>query len=183
MSLPGRLPAFAWGIVGFAVSLAIYSLIVVFTTPNLAPITSLAVSLRMNPHIMIGIPLGVGVQTYLLAYVKRASCPVRGKASAFGGTATGSALSAFFSFFGLTQIGCCTMWLYYLSLLPSVIGGGAAAILIRYSVLLSNLSLALVWIPVVLFLLRIRNLETRGSHAQSAANQTNLTQNRSNQSI
>jgi len=98
---------------------------------------------------------------------------VRGKGSAFGGTATGSALSAFFSFFGLTQIGCCTLWLFYLSLLPTVIGVGAAAFLIQYSVLLSDLSLSLVWIPVVFILLRIRRIEGQNTRAQLAANSAN----------
>ncbi len=160
MTLTARFPAAIWGILGGTVSFTLYSLVVVFTTPNLNPPVSLLVAMRMNPHIVIGMPLGIGLQTYLTAYLKRSGCQLRGKASAVGGTATGSALSAFFSFFGLTQVGCCTLWLYYLSLLPGVIGVAAAGFIVRYSVLLSDISLVLVWIPVFLILMRTRDLKS-----------------------
>ncbi len=163
MTLTERLPPTIWGILGATVSFTLYSLVVVFTTPNLSPPVSLAVAMRMNTHIVIGMPLGIGLQTYLTTYLKRSGCQVRGKASAVGGTATGSALSASFSFFGLTQVGCCTLWLYYLSLLPSVIGVAMAAFIVRYSVLLSDISLVLAWIPVFLSLMRIRDIKSAES--------------------
>lgn len=156
MTLNTHLPPTLLGILGAAVSFTLYSLVVVFTTPNLSPPVSLAIAMRMNTLMVIGMPLGIGLQTYLTANLKRSGCQVRGKVSAFGGSATGSALSAFLSFFGLTQVGCCTLWLYYLSLLPGVIGIAAAAFMIRYSLILSDISLALIWIPVFYILMRRR---------------------------
>ncbi len=152
-----------WGILAGTVSFALYSLVVVLTTPDLSPPASLAIAMRMNTHIVIGMPLGIGLQTYLTAYLKRSGCQVRGKAPAVGGTATGSALSSFFSFFGLTQVGCCTLWLYYLSLLPSAIGVAMAAFIVRYSAPLSDVSLVLVWVPLFLILMRIRDIKSADS--------------------
>ncbi len=163
MTLTERLPPTVWGILAGTVSFGLYSLVVVLTTPDLSPPASLAIAMRMNTHVVIGMPLGIGLQTYLNAYLKRSGCQVRGKATAVGGTATGSAFSAFFSFFGLTQVGCCTLWLYYLSLLPSVIGVAVAAFIVRYSVLLSYISLVLVWIPVFPSLMRIRDIKSAES--------------------
>lgn len=110
----------------------------------------------LSPQIMIGIPLGVGLQAYLSSYLKRIPCPTRAAKPTLGSTAAGSTLSAFFSFFSLTQVGCCTLWLLYLSLLPSVVGVGVAGFLVRYSPILSNLSLVLVAVPVVFLLWKIR---------------------------
>ncbi len=163
MTLTERLPSTIWGILAGTVSFVLYSLVVVLTTSDLSPPASLAIAMRMNTHIVIGMPLGIGLQTYLTAYLKRSGCQVRGKTSAVAGTATGSALSSFFSFFGLTQVGCCTLWLYYLSLLPSVIGVGLAAFIVRYRVLLSDISLVLVWMPVFLILTRIRDIKSAES--------------------
>lgn len=163
MTLTERLPPTIWGILAGTVSFVLYSLVVVLTTSDLSPPASLAIAMRMNTHIVIGMPLGIGLQTYLAAYLKRSGCQVRGKTSAVGGTATGSALSSFFSFFGMTQVGCCTLWLYYLSLLPSVIGVGLAAFIVRYSVLLSDISLVLVWMPVFIILIRIRDIKSAES--------------------
>ncbi len=163
MTLTARFPPPLSGILGATVSFTLYSLVVVLTTPTLSPPVSLAIAMRMNTHIVVGMPLGIGLQAYLTAYLKRSGCQVRGKASAVGGTATGSALSAFFSFFGLTQVGCCTLWLYYLSLLPSITGVAVAAFIVRYSVLLSDISLVLVWIPVFLILMRTRDIKSAES--------------------
>jgi hypothetical protein len=160
MKLNTRLPPTLLGILGAAATFSLYSLVVVFTTPHLSPELSLAIAMRMNTLIVIGIPLGIGFQAYLAANLKRNGCQVRGKASAFGGQASGSALSAFFSSFGLTQVGCCTLWLYYLSLLPGVIGVAAAGFFVRYSVILSDLSLGLVWIPVFYTLTRIISVKS-----------------------
>lgn len=162
MRILRRISPIVWGIIGFFLSLLIYSLTVILTTPNLQPLKSLEISFALNPQVAIGVPLGVGIQAYLSSYFKRMPCPTGTANSAVGGTISGSVLSAFFSFFSLTQVGCCTLWLFYLSLLPSVVGVGAAGFLISYSSLLSNLSLALVWMPVGFLLWRIRT-QTRRS--------------------
>ena len=155
-ALKNNRQAVAWGIVGFTVSLSLYSAIVALTTPNLKPLVSLQIALLTTPQIMLGVPAGVGLQLFLTRSLKQMPCPTRAAKPAFGLAASGSAFSSFLSFFGLTQVGCCSLWLLYLSLLPSVVGVGAAGFLIRYSTLLSNLSLVLVWVPVAYLIWRIR---------------------------
>jgi hypothetical protein len=152
-----RLSPIVWGLLGFAAGFTVYSATIILTTPNLSAPTSLWVAFNISPQIMLGVPAGLGIQAYLVSYAKRLPCPVGGTRQNMGGTAIGSVPSALFSFFGLTQVGCCTFWLFFLSILPSVVGVGAAGFLISYGFILSNVSLVLVAIPIVLLIHKIRS--------------------------
>ncbi len=148
------------GIIAFTFSLFLYWATVVLTTPNLKPLTALEVTFALNPQITFGAPASIGLQTYLAAYLKRLPCPTGNLKPGISITASGSALASFLSFFELTQVGCCSVWLLYLSLLPGLISVGITAFLIRYSTELTNLFLILAWLPVLLSLLKIKRLRS-----------------------
>ena len=72
-------------------------------------------------------------------------CKLKVKKKAFGGNASSTAATSFFSFFSLVPLGCCGWWLYVLSLLPSVTGVGVSAVLIEYSQGLAYMGLAIIF--------------------------------------
>jgi len=147
-----------WGTVGFTTAISIYSVVVAYTTPNLPLPTSIQAAVMLNPHILLGVPTAAGIQSYLAAYLRAMPCRAKIGAPALV-TGSTSALSAVFSFFGLTQVGCCTLWLYYLSMLPSLVGAGAAGFMIQYSSLLAGMALLLAFIPIALLARQIREIK------------------------
>lgn len=138
--------ALAKGIVSGSISLLVYILIVVVTTPSLPPTVAIKIAFTVNSVVMVGISLGIGAQIFLSSYSKLLGCRID-KRKEFTGAGSGgiTAFSSFLSFFSLVPLGCCGTWLYILSFLPSIVGGTLSATLIQYSRPLSYLSLAAVW--------------------------------------
>lgn len=130
-------------IVGF-ISLAIYLLIVIFTTPNLPPLASLDAAVKVNWVIIIGLSVGVGSQIYISSYGRSLGCSIANKKRGVLGSTGSSAISSFFSFFSLIPLGCCGSWLLILSFLPSIFGSAFSVILIQYAKPLSFLGLLIV---------------------------------------
>jgi len=89
--------------------------------------------------------IGIGLQVFLSGKSKLLGCKLKVKKKAFGGNASSTAATSFFSFFSLVPLGCCGWWLYALSLLPSVAGVGVSAVLIEYSQGLAYLGLAIIF--------------------------------------
>lgn len=140
---PLTINALIRGLIAGFISLAIYLLIVVFTTPNLPPLTSLNAAVKVNWVIIIGLSVGVGSQIYISSYAKGMGCNIDKKKGILGSTGS-SALSSFFSFFSLVPLGCCGSWLLILSLLPSIFGSAFSVVLIQYAKPLSFLGLVIV---------------------------------------
>jgi hypothetical protein len=130
-------------IVGLIV-MAVYSTIVVVTTPNLSPVTAIATAFRINPLIISGTAIAVGTQLAMTSYSKSLGCSLRGRKGLAGAGSSGTAFSSFLSFFSLVPLGCCGSWLFILSLLPSFVGASVSAALIQYSIPLSYAGLAIV---------------------------------------
>jgi len=151
-----KIPIFT-SLVASTAILLLYLFVVAITTPNLAPLTSIQVAFRLNGHILLGSSIGMGIQTFLVMYSRRLPCPISKKKIALGATGTSTAVSTFFSFFSLTAVGCCGLWLYILSLLPGILGVGLTGFLITYSNILSTLGLFGIIISISLMLLNIRN--------------------------
>lgn len=151
-----KIPIFT-GLVASTATLLLYLFVVAITTPNLAPLTSIQVAFRLNGHILLGSSIGMGIQTFLVMYSRRLPCPISKKKVTLAATGTSTAVSAFFSFFSLTAVGCCGLWLYILSLLPGILGVSLTGFLITYSNILSTLGLFSVIISISLMLLNIRN--------------------------
>ena len=131
-------------IVGVA-TVIIYLSVVVITTPALPPEAAISAAFQLNSIVIIGMGVGIGIQIYLSEQSKRLGCRLDVKKKAFGGNSSGTAATGFFSFFSLVPLGCCGWWLYALSLLPSVVGTGASAVLIEYSQTLAYLGLAIIF--------------------------------------
>ena len=117
----------AKGIFVGSITIIIYLLIVISTTPNLSPVNATFAALKTNSIIIIGLGIGIGAQIYISTYRKSLGCDISSsngkkdiKRGRFynlkkgnnildsGGATTGgttAALSSFFSFFSLGTIG------------------------------------------------------------------------------
>jgi len=128
-----------------SLTITIYLMVVVLTTPALAPFDAISAAFQMNSIIIFGLGIGIGLQIYLSGKSKMLGCKLNVKRKAFGGNSGSTAATSFFSFFSLVPLGCCGWWLYVLSLLPSVFGTGISAVLIEYSQTLAYLGLAIIF--------------------------------------
>lgn len=117
--------------------------VVVITTPALGPIAAISAAIQLNFPIIIGMGIGVGVQSFLSDYSKKFGCSLAMKRRTAGGNSGSTAIASFFSFFSLIPLGCCGWWLYAISFLPSIFGTGISAVLINYSQPLSYAGLAI----------------------------------------
>lgn len=158
------------GILVGSITIILYLLIVILTTPNLSPMNATFAALKTNSIIIIGLGVGIGAQIFISNYGKSLDCDINNISSKRnkdnrsgrfysltksksiwtkgGSNTTGSttaALSSFFSFFSLVPLGCCGSWLLILSMLPSIFGTTASIVLIEYSRVLSYLSLVIVF--------------------------------------
>ena len=133
------------GIIVGIITIVVYLGVVIITTPALAPFDAVSAAFQINSFIILGMGIGIGLQTYLSSYSKKLGCRLSIKKKAFGGNTGGTALTSFLSFFSLVPLGCCGWWLYALSLLPSIFGTGISAILIEYNQPLSYLGLVIIF--------------------------------------
>ena len=137
-------PIIKAGIVG-VITVVVYLTVVVVTTPALPADAAISAAFQLNSIVIIGMGIGIGTQIYLSEQSKRLGCRLNVKKKAFGGNASSTAATSFFSFFSLVPLGCCGWWLYVLSLLPSVVGTVVSAVLIEYSQVLAYLGLAIIF--------------------------------------
>jgi hypothetical protein len=157
------------GIFVGSITIIIYLLIVILTTPNLSPVNATFAALKTNSMIIIGLGIGIGAQIFISTYRKSLGCDISnsshrkkdikrgrfynlkkgnriwGSGGATTGGTTTAALSSFFSFFSLVPLGCCGSWLLILSMLPSIFGTTGSIVLIEYSKTFSYLSLVIVF--------------------------------------
>lgn len=135
---------------------AAYLGIVVITTPALSPQDSISAALQTNSIVIVGMGIGVGMQTYLSSYSKKIGCRLSVKRKTLGGNSGSTVFTSFLSFFSLVPLGCCGWWLYALSFLPSVFGVGVSAILIEYSKPLSYLGLVIIFSFIAITVYKLR---------------------------
>jgi len=129
-------------------SLLIYLIITVVTTPSLLPLEAIKIAFVVNWWVIIGLTLGIGIQTFLISNYSRV-CNLKNRKLLAGGTGFFSGVSSFLSFFALIPVGCCGSWLYIISFLPGVVGTGAAGFLVRYSNILSATGILLIILSIV----------------------------------
>ena len=127
------------------ITVFVYLLVVVVTTPALDAIDAISAAFQLNSFVILGMGIGIGLQVFLSEKSKQLGCKLNMKKKAFGGNSSSTAATSFFSFFSLVPLGCCGWWLYALSLLPSVVGTGVSAILIEHSQTLSYLGLVIIF--------------------------------------
>ena len=127
------------------ITIIVYLLVVVITTPALEPLAAISAAFQINSIVIIGMGIGIGLQVFLSEKGKLLGCKLKVKKKAFGGNSGSVATTSFFSFFSLVPLGCCGWWLYALSLLPSVVGTGVSAVLIEYSQILAYAGLRIIF--------------------------------------
>ena len=137
-------PVYKAIIVG-AITIFVYLLVVVLTTPALEPLDAINAAFQLNSIVIIGMGIGIGLQVFLSEKSKLLGCRLSVKKKAVGGNTGSTAATSFFSFFSLVPLGCCGWWLYALSLLPSVVGTGISAVLIEYSQVLAYVGLFVIF--------------------------------------
>jgi hypothetical protein len=125
-----------------AITVLAYLGVVVITTPALDPVSAMYAAIQLNSPIIIGMGIGVGMQSFLSDYSKKFGCSLAMKRTA-GGNSGSTVIASFFSFFSLIPLGCCGWWLYAISFLPGIFGTGLSAVLINYSQPLSYMGLAI----------------------------------------
>lgn len=173
-----------------------YLVIVVITTPNLPPSTSISAAVKVNGIIIIGLAIGIGIQVFASTSSKGLGCRLEEKRmskqflksrsrifststlTGSSGSGGGTVMSSFLSFFSLVPLGCCGSWLLILSMLPSVFGGTVSVILIEYSTVLSYVGLVVVLGLASFSVLRLRRkpIERRTLEGQNP-NHNNLDNN------
>ena len=99
---PKTINALIRGLITGFISLTIYLLIVVFTTPNLTPLAAINAALKVNWIIIFGLSVGVGSQIYVSSYGTSLGCSIANKKKGILGSSGSTAISSFFSFFSCT---------------------------------------------------------------------------------
>jgi len=127
------------------ITIVVYLSVVVITTPALEPLAAISAAFQINSIVIFGMGIGIGLQIFLSEKSKLLGCKLKVKKKAIGGNSGSVATTSFFSFFSLVPLGCCGWFLYVLSLLPSVVGVGATAILIEYSQILAYVGLGIIF--------------------------------------
>jgi len=142
---PNAKRALLKGILIGGVSILAYIIVVIVTSPELPAPFAVNAAFSINPLIIYGTAVGVGLNTFISSYSKGMGCRVDKKGKGIFGVSSGStALSAFFSFFSLVPLGCCGSWLLVLSYLPTIFGSALSVSLIQYSKPLSYIGLIIV---------------------------------------
>jgi hypothetical protein len=133
------------GILLGGISILVYIIIVIVTTPELPASFAITAAFSINPLIIYGTAFGVGLNTFISSHSKGIGCRIdkRGK-RILGVSSGGTTLSAFFSFFSLVPLGCCGSWLLVLSYLPTIFGSAISISLIQFSKPLSYMGLVIV---------------------------------------
>src|SRR5688572_29950553 len=97
------------GVIIGSITIISYLLIVVFTSPNLPATASIYAAFQVNSPIIIGLPIGTGIQGFVISYRKKIidsnKCEIKinNKKKGFlhsssTGNGLGAVLSSFFSF-------------------------------------------------------------------------------------
>ncbi len=132
----GRSPRIVGTLYGLAL-VAVYSIVIVVSTPYLSPATSLRLSLERNWPFFLTLPSAFGILMGL-----RRQIAIGGRCSTRAGAAFGAStsfLSSFFSLFSLSLVGCCGLLAFWIS---ALLGTAAVVSLVELSLPLTLLALA-----------------------------------------
>lgn len=137
-------------------TLIIYNVVVIITTPNLSPFESLKASFFNNWFILLSLSLAMALQILARELIPK-NCKVKGLKVIKSSSYLATGFASFFSYFSLVSFGCCGVWLYILSLLPSLLGVGVAGFMIRFGPQLSiTLALLILSVSIITIIRSIR---------------------------
>ena len=170
--------AFVKALIVSTITILIYLIVVVITTPNLQSLIAIIAAIKINSLIIFGLAVGVGVQIFISSYSKDLGCRIDKKKKAIFGAGSGStAVSSFFSFFSLVPLGCCGSWLLILSFLPSIFGGTLSVVLIQYSKLLSYVGITVVFGFAAFSAIKLRGELKQRSRGEKTKDTNNIMYN------
>ena len=114
---------------GFILSgafLTSYLLTVILTSPMVSPFDAVVITLNANSLFLLVLFFSIFIQGYLGTVISTIrGCRV-GKETVGSLTVGGTSLSSIVSFLSLIHLGCCSMWLYILSIIAGTGGIGLA---------------------------------------------------------
>ncbi len=143
------------GFIAAATLVVVYLLLVVLASPTIPSDLALRLAVSRNlPY--LGVVAGLsGVQAYLAVYSRGLPCRL-GKTKAVG--AGSSLIASFTSFFGLTSVGCCGLFPFWVSLVfgGGAFGLGASTFFVNYSTPLTIFGLLIMGSSIALTVRKIR---------------------------
>ena len=83
------------GFVIGSLTIIIYLLVVVFTTPNLTGVDAINAAFRVNSIIIFGLGIGIGAQMFISTYSKGPECSINNRKGILSGGTGSTALSSF----------------------------------------------------------------------------------------
>ena len=78
------------------ITVFVYLLVVVVTTPALDAIDAISAAFQLNSFVIIGMGIGIGLQVFLSEKSKQLGCKLNMKKKAFGGNSSSTAATSFF---------------------------------------------------------------------------------------
>jgi hypothetical protein len=149
------------GSVYSAAYLIVYLLVVVLTTPALPPVEAVRASLSFNGYFLALLLSSIWFHGFLRARAASRSCTLR-RGLAAGAAGGGSFIASVLSFLSLTQVGCCSFWLYAISLLAGIggLGTALAGIIVDFPFLLMALGVSIIWAGNIYILMRLSRSKT-----------------------
>ncbi len=147
------------GLTSTTLVLVAYLIIVVATTPNLPPHVAIAVTLRINALFLTLLTISFFVNGYLIGMAMQNNrCKINRK-TAKTASAGGAVLSSMVSFLPLTSVGCCSLWLYILSLVAGTGTLGATFIgtLLNSPSVFMIAGLSTIWITNIIMYIKLKN--------------------------
>ncbi len=143
------------GVVAAAALVSIYLILVVLATPTITPGLALELALSANWLYIVVMASLTGLQAYLAVFSRSLPCRLQ-KTNAVG--ASSSVAASFTSFFGLTSVGCCGLFPFWISLVfgGGAFGAGASSFFVEYSTPLTVLGISVMVASIVFTIRRIR---------------------------
>lgn len=117
----------AWGAAAATATVVLYLGVVILATPTFDALVTVELALQRNGLVMGLVALGTGALTSLALAARDRGCEVQGADTA---GASGGAFGVFASLFALSSVGCCGLFVFWMSL---VFGAGAATALVQWS--------------------------------------------------
>jgi hypothetical protein len=137
-------------------SFALYLAAVVLATPTFETGYVVAVALERNGLVVAAVSVGVGALAALILANRDAGCAVDDAGAAGAG---GGAFGVFASMFALTSVGCCGVFVFWMTIL---FGAGAAGFLSAHSMTLTLLGLAVMAGSIAVLARRVRRRKAGG---------------------
>lgn len=146
------------GLAAAVATFVLYLVAVILATPTFDEATVVELALERNGLVMAVVSLGVGTLVGLVLTNRDAGCSVDDAGAAGAG---GGAFGVFASMFALTSVGCCGVFVFWMTIL---FGAGAAGFLSAHSMPLTAVGLTVMVGSIAVLARRVHRKRTRGAN-------------------